>query len=253
MRVRLRCYAELNERLPPERRQREAWVALDHPATLGDLIAAQGIPRGEVELALVNGLSSGWESTLCDRDRVSLYPVFEALDVTTLLRLRDRALREVRFVADAHLGRLARYLRLLGFDTLFANDLGDDALALASAREGRVLLSRDRALLQRRIVTHGLWVPSTRPREQLVFVVERLDLYRLFRPFSRCTMCNGNLMRVSKGSLEAELPPRVRVLFDVFWRCSGCGRLYWRGSHYQRLQATVEQIVRRRPDPVTDP
>ena len=244
MRVRVRCYAELNDRLPKERRQREMDITLDRSATLGDLVAAQGISPGEVELALINGVSRGLERTLRDGDRVSLYPVFESMDVTPLLRLRPDPLREVRFVADAHLGRLARHLRLLGFDTFFENDPGDEILARISARERRILLTRDRALLSRRAVTHGLWVPSTRPREQLVYLVERLDLCRLFRPFTRCTVCNSTLTQVPKEGLEPDLPPRVLAAFDVFWRCGGCGRLYWRGSHYDRLRTMVEELSR---------
>jgi uncharacterized protein with PIN domain len=244
MRVRLRCYAELNEHLAPERRQREAEVTLTGPASLGDLVARVGIPAAEIELALVDGRSRRLDAALHEGELVSLYPVFEALDVTPVLRLRTRPLREVRFVADAHLGRLARYLRLLGFDTLFENDPGDAALAGISAEQGRILLTRDRALLERRQVTHGLWIPPTRAREQLAYLVERLDLVRLFRPFSRCTMCNGSLRAAGKAELVGQVPPRVLAVFDRFWRCRGCGRTYWEGSHYARLDALVGQVQR---------
>jgi hypothetical protein len=176
--------------------------------------------------------------------------MFEAMDVTVLERPRSRPLRRVRFVADAHLGGLARYLRLLGFDTRFENDPGDDALAEISAREHRILLSRDRALLERRRVSHGLWVPHTRPREQLAWVVERLDLYRLLRPFTRCMPCNGLLEPVSREQVADRVPERVLAVFDRFWRCRDCGRIYWRGSHYARLRDLVDRLrIPLRPPP----
>ncbi|MEA3275233.1 MAG: Mut7-C RNAse domain-containing protein [Pseudomonadota bacterium] len=244
----LRCYAELNDFLPPLRRQQESQLVLDETKAVAELIAEVGIPAAAVELVLVNGVSRGLDCPLRDGDRVSLYPMFEAFDVTPLLRLRSHPMRQVRFVADAHLGRLARYLRLLGFDTLFENDIGDSALARISAEKRRILLTRDRALLRRRLVNHGLWVPSTRPREQLAYVVGRLDLYALFRPFTRCTMCNGMLTPVPKATLEADLPPRVRAVFEDFWRCDDCGRVYWQGSHYDRLRVFVAQITPERAE-----
>ena len=238
----VRCYAELNDYLPEGRRQRDWDVPLCGAANVGGLIAEFGIPSAAVEVVLVNGVSSGLDRDLRDGDRISLYPMFEAFDVSPLLCLRTQSLRRVRFVADAHLGRLARYLRLLGFDTLFENDFGDEELARISAREGRILLSRDRRLLERRTVNHGLWIEAVRPREQLVDVANRLDLYKLFRPFSRCTVCNGALREVDKRVSDLPLPPRVRAAFDTYWRCQGCGRVYWQGSHYDRLRAFVDQL-----------
>jgi len=240
--VALRCYAELNDYLPPHNRQRDNPVVVRRLATVADLIETQGIPRAVIELVLVNGRSCWLDAPLVDGDRVSLYPVFEAMDVSPLLRLRQHPLREVRFVADAHLGRLARYLRLLGFDTLFENDPGDAVLVQISGDQGRTLLTRDRALLHRRFVTHGLWVPQIRPQEQLAWLLERLDLYRLFRPFTRCMVCNGRLEATTRGRVRGLVPPRVLEVFDRFWRCDRCNRIYWRGSHYERLRAFIDQL-----------
>jgi uncharacterized protein with PIN domain len=239
----VRCYAELNDYLPEGCRQKALEVPFSGKLTAGRLIADLGIPASAVEILLVNGMSSRLDRDLRDGDRVSLYPMFESFDVTPLLRLHERPLRRVRFVADAHLGRLARYLRLLGFDTLFENDPGDVELARISSQEGRILLSRDRCLLERRILTHGLWVPSVRPREQLSYVIHRLDLRSLFRPFTRCTVCNGKLSEVGKDISDLPVPPRVKSLFDTFWRCDDCGRVYWQGSHYDHLRAFVDQLT----------
>ena len=245
----VRCYAELNDYLPERCRQKDFRVSISDPPNVRRLIANLGIPLAEVELALVNGISGGLDCDLRAGDRVSLYPMFESFDVAPLLQLRSQPLRGVRFVADAHLGRLARYLRLLGFDTLFENDPGDAELARISAEEGRILLSRDRRLLERRILTHALRIPAVSPREQLLFVVERLNLRSLFRPFTRCTVCNGRLSEVSKNAADLPLAPRTRAAFETFWRCGNCGRVYWQGSHYERLLALVEQVTEARDEP----
>jgi uncharacterized protein with PIN domain len=242
----VRCYAELNDYLPGGRRQKEFLVPLSEAASVGGLIDGMGIRMAAVEVVLVNGVSCGLDRTLRDGDRVSLYPMFESFDVAPLLHLREEPLRRLRFVADAHLGRLARYLRLLGFDTLFENDPGDAELARISAQEGRILLSRDRRLLMRRILTHGLLIPVTRPREQLVYLVDRLDLCGLFKPFTRCTVCNGKLASVDRETSRLQVPERVKSAFDAFWHCDGCGRFYWQGSHYERLRTLVEQLSQSR-------
>ena len=239
----VRCYAELNDYLSKGHRQRDFNVPLSDTASVGRLIAELEIPAIAVEVVLVNGESCGLDRNLRDGDRISLYPMFESLGITPLLRLRTRPLRRVRFLADAHLGRLARYLRLLGFDTLYANDPGDDELVRISVREARILLSRDRRLLERRSLTHGLWIPDTRPRQQLEYVVARLDLFSLFLPFSLCTICNGKLSPVEKDTPGLPLAPRVKAVFSSFWRCADCGRVYWQGSHYANLQTFVQRIA----------
>ena len=238
----LRFYAELNDYLSPKLRKQDIGTHLAEPCPVRHLIETHGVPHTEVEVILINGISVDLEAPAHDGDLVSVYPMFEALDVSPLLRLRERPLRRVRLVVDAHLGRLARYLRLLGFDTLFQNDLGDAELARLAAQEGRILLTRDKALLMRREVTHGCYVRDTSPRQQLVGVVRRLDLYRQIRPFTRCMDCNGRLRPVTKQRVEAQLPARTRRLFDEFWQCLGCGRVYWRGSHFERMQALVRWV-----------
>lgn len=240
--AKFRCYAELNDFLPSSQRQRDIPVEFEPPAPVRHLMETLGVPHTEVELVLVNGESVDLERRIEEGDRVSLYPMFEALDVTPALRLRPEPLREPRFVVDAHLGKLARYLRLLGFDTLFENDCGDAALVRAVEAEHRILLTRDRALLMRRGVTHGCYIRAVRPLEQLGYLIRRLDLYRCFRPFTRCMLCNGPLVGVAKQEVEEAIPPRVRAVQEKFWRCEGCGQVYWRGSHYERLHRLVREL-----------
>lgn len=140
------------------------------------MIESLGIPHTEVDLILVNDESVDFSHAVQDGDRVSVYPVFEAFDISPIVRVRPQPLRESRFVLDVHLGRLASYLRILGFDTLYRNDYDDEELAGFSRNDGRILLTRDRGILKRSEVTHGYWVRENRPREQVVGVVRRFDL-----------------------------------------------------------------------------
>ena len=239
--VSLRFYQELNDFLPSERRKREFDHPLQQTQSVKHLIETLGVPHTEVEIILVNGHSVAFDYQPSDGDRISVYPMFERLDVTPLLRLRPQPLREPCFIADAHLGKLARHLRLLGFDTLFFNDAGDDRLVELSVSQRRTLLTRDRALLMRRQLTHGCFIHAVEPEQQLAEVLGRLDLFRCTAPFSRCMECNGRLLVVEPYLVVPLVPKRVAELYTEFWRCGDCARIYWKGSHYRELSAFIER------------
>ena len=242
-RVWFRFYAELGDFLPPGKRQ----VAFAHTfkgrVSIKHLIEALGVPHPEVDLVLVNGHSVDFGYLVQDSDRVSVYPIFESIDITPLVRVRPRPLRESRFVLDTHLGRLAAYLRLLGFDTAYANDCADEELARIACDEGRILLTRDRGLLKRGAVTHGYCVRETAPRRRLAEVLRRFDLSHAVRPFTRCIRCNGALRRVDKASISHRLPPKTRQYYDEFRMCEVCEQIYWKGSHYKRMQGLIESVL----------
>ncbi|MDX1572326.1 MAG: Mut7-C RNAse domain-containing protein [Xanthomonadales bacterium] len=240
-----RFYEELNDFLPPERRRVAFRHEFHHRGSIKDMIESLGIPHTEVELILVNGRSVAWDHIVRDGDRVAVYPVFEALDVSPLIRLRREPLRKTRFVLDGHLGTLARYLRLCGFDTAYRNHDDDETLARISCEDHRILLTRDRDLLKRRIVTHGYWVRSDLPGEQLFEVLRRFDLRRQVRPFSRCARCNGTVRVVSKAEIEDQLEPLTREHYEEFRRCERCGQIYWRGSHYDKIRTLIDEAVSR--------
>ena len=242
-----RFYEELNDFLPPHRRK----VSFPHTFAgrnaIKDMIEALGVPHTEVDLILVNGQSVDFSYIVQDNDRISVYPVFESFDITPLLRLRPKPLRVSQFILDVHLGRLARYLRLLGFDALYRNDFDDTELARLAGEEQRILLTRDRGLLKRNSITHGYYVRETDPRRQLQEVLARFDLYRSVRSFQRCTCCNGLLATVAKERIWDRLEPDTRHYFDQFWMCGGCQRIYWKGSHYVRMQRLIEDVLRTAP------
>jgi uncharacterized protein with PIN domain/sulfur carrier protein ThiS len=238
-----RFYAELNDLLATERRAVTFAYPCNGQSTVKDTIESIGVPHTEVDLILVNGEPVDFSYRVQDGDRVSVYPVFESIDIASVARLRPEPLRETRFVLDTHLGTLARYLHMLGFDTLYHRDAADEELARISRDENRILLTRDRGLLKRSAVTHGHLMRETVPRRQLTEVVEHFDLYRSAALFRRCLRCNTVLCLVDKTTVAARLPERTRQLHSEFRTCESCGRVYWSGSHYARMRRMVDEIL----------
>jgi uncharacterized protein with PIN domain len=248
MRAQFRFYAELNDFLPRYRRQRLFTHEFEGNPSIKDMVEAIGVPHPEVDLILVNGESVDFNYHLRNRDRVSVYPVFESIDISPLLRLRPEPLGEVRFVLDTHLGRLAGYLRMFGFDTLYRNDFGDETLAQIASEQKRILLTKDRGLLKRNSITHGYFVRSTNPRDKLVEVMRRFDLLRSVAPFRRCIRCNELLALVEKEAILDELLPQVREHYSEFRRCTGCDQIYWKGTHFERMERFLDWTLQRSRD-----
>lgn len=238
-----RFYEELNDFLPPARRGVAFAVPCAERATVKHMIEALGVPHTEVELILVDGQTVGFDHLLADGERVAVYPVFEAMDVQPLLRVRAEPLRVTRFIADAHLGGLARLLRMAGFDTVFRNDYADAEVVDIALREQRIILSRDRELLKRREVTHGCFVHAQAPPEQWLEVVRRLDLARRVQPFSRCLVCNAPLHEIDRAAVLERLPPCVRARDDRLMACEPCDRIYWPGSHWVRMRRQLDGLL----------
>ena len=238
-----RFYEELNDFLAPDRRKQEFTVLCARAATTKHMIEALGVPHTEVDLILVNGESADFKQILQDGDRVAVYPKFEAMDVTPLLRVRDYPLRETRFIADSHLGGLAHMLRMMGFDTLYDNQFHDDAIVAIAEQDGRIVLTRDRELLKRRSITHGCYLHALKTEEQLREVVERLDLARSARPFTLCLHCNAPLHPIGKAVVFDRLPPRVQENYERFSTCDVCGRVFWEGSHWRNMRRVLDDLL----------
>jgi uncharacterized protein with PIN domain len=194
-------------------------------------------------LIAINGESVDFTHGVRDGDRVAVYPVFEAVDITGALRVRPHPLRDPKFVLDVHLGRLAAFLRMLGFDASYANSTSDPELVRISVEEHRILLTRDRGLLMHSAVTHGYWLRNTDSRRQTAEIVHRFDLTGCLRPFTRCMACNTPLAAVERGEVIHQLPPRVAEQYEAFQRCPGCGRVYWKGTHYQRMSGWIAELA----------
>jgi uncharacterized protein with PIN domain len=244
-RATFRFYEELNDFLPAVRRKTAFEYEFDGTPSVKDAIEALGVPHTEVDLILVNGQSVDFRHLLRGGERVAVYPAFERLDIAGLTRLRPAPLRDPRFVLDVHLGRLARYLRLAGFDASYANDYDDAAVVRIALAERRIILTRDVGILKQRAVTHGYWVRNTAPRAQLHEVVSALDLGGRIHPFTRCMQCNGVLRDASRDEIVDRVPAGVAREHDRFRVCGNCDRVYWRGSHYDRLVRLLEETFER--------
>jgi len=235
-----RFYAELNDFLPAPGRGKRVKRHFDVVGPVKDLIESFGVPHTEIGLILINGESVAFSHAVRDGDCVSVYPTFESLDVSSVSRVAV-AVRGPRFVADVHLGRLAAYLRMAGFDTLYTNTASDSELVEAVVREGRVLLTRDRYLLMRADVEEGYWIRSADPKQQFLEVVKRFHLAASMQPFTRCMKCNNMLAPVGRDSIWDRLPPRVREKTE-FRLCSGCGAVYWEGTHHERMSKILDWV-----------
>lgn len=240
----LRFYEELNDFLLPGQRKKRFCYTIDRKAAVKDVIEALGVPHTEVELILVNGQSVDFSYAVKDNDQISVYPIFESIDISPLLKVREKPLRQCCFVSDSHLGRLARYLRLLGFDCLYRNDFDDAEIADIASRQHRIVLTRDRMLLRRKIIDHGYFVRSDQPRQQVKEVLRRFDMYRLIAPYTRCTRCNGLLSVVAKEDVADRLEPLTRKHFDDFKICRNCGQIYWHGSHRNNTDRLLAEFKR---------
>ena len=238
----LRFYEELNDFLPAGKRKVDIPVEVDRARSVKDAIEAEGVPHTEVDLVVVDGRSVDFSHLLRGGERVAVYPMFEALDISPLVRLRPRALRDPRFVADGHLGKLARHLRMAGFDTQWSNDWDDDEIVRRSLADRRTILTRDKGMLRRREVERGYFVRNVESEAQLAEVVHGLQLEGLIAPFTRCRECNMILEDVQKEAVVSRLPEKVRAFYDRFRRCPGCDRIYWEGTHFARMQGVLSRI-----------
>ncbi len=238
-----RFYASLNDFLPPERKQVEFLHDFELDSSLKDMIEALGVPHTEIDLVLVNGISSSFKHLLRGGERVSAFPWFHSLLPDSTERLRPPPLLEPRFACDVHLGRLSAYLRMLGFDTFYRNDCPDDQLATIAVQERRILLTRDRGLLKRTMVVHGCFVRASDARIQIQEVIGHYNLSNRISLFTRCMNCNAALQPVRKEEVLDRLPPRTSQCYDDFRLCPGCGKIYWKGSHYRRMRQLIATLI----------
>lgn len=238
-----RFYEELNDFLPSYRKKVSFAYTFKGTPSVKDAIESLGVPHSEVDLIIVNSSPVDFSYKLEKGDIISVYPVFESIDISSTGRLRPKPLRNTRFIIDVHLGKLTKYLRLLGFDCSFDEHMGDNEIIAVSLQEKRIILTRDRNLLKHRQVTHGYWVRSQKPKKQLEEVISRFDLKNSSKPFTRCMECNNKLAWVDKNDVLLNLQSKTREYYNNFWKCPGCGRVYWEGSHFESMKKLVDSIL----------
>jgi len=213
---------------------------LKEAASVKDVIEACGVPHPEVDLILVNGEPVDFSYRLKEDAVVEVYGVESGFPCFQENRLQIPNIQ--RFIADGHLGKLVRDLRLLGADVVYDPAAEDRQLVDLARIDDRALLTRDRRLLMHASVRHGYYLRSQRPFEQTVEVLRRFNLFRTIAPFTRCLQCNALLEHVEKKEIIEQLEPLTKIYYDRFRRCIGCGRIYWPGSHFDKLVARVEAI-----------
>jgi len=228
-----RFHAELNRLFPERRREQDFPYTFERDLTIKHGAESLGVPHTEIGVVLVNGSPAGLSDLLQDGDRVDVYPHEPSAG----------GLDAARFVVDVNLGKLATYLRMLGFDVAYLLDADDDTLARIAQQEDRILLTRDRGLLKRKMVEKGYCVVIDRPAAQVRDVLDHFHLAGQARPFQRCLSCNGLLEPVSRDEVVDRLPTDTRRYFNEFWLCHSCGKIYWKGSHYERMRRFVRRVL----------
>jgi len=239
----IRFYEELNDFLAPEQVKKDLPYHFYNSPSVKDLIESFGVPHTEVDLILINGQPAGFAKRIEDQDRISVFPRFESLDISSVSVLQGRPLRDIRFILDVHLGKLARYLRLCGFDTLYDNSYEDHVIVSVSASENRIILTRDIGILKYSSVQHGYWLRSDQPGQQFREVIRRFDLKEQIDLFTRCMACNGIIQPVEKRQVADELPEGTRRYYHEFYQCRQCGKIYWKGSHYYDMIKRIERLL----------
>ncbi|MEQ9618156.1 MAG: Mut7-C RNAse domain-containing protein [Deltaproteobacteria bacterium] len=235
-----KLHDELQDFLPASVKGATVHYEFDGRPSIKDSIEAIGVPHTEVDLVTVNGKSVGFGYHLKDGDEVFVYPVSSHVKISPRVKLRDKPAPV--FIADVNLGKLARLLRMAGFDTVFRNDYDDHEVARLGCGENRIVLTRDRRLLRHRIIAHGYWVRSPDPGKQLIEVLGRFDLWSDVAPFNRCLDCNGVIEPVPKQDILERLEPGTILYYDEFFRCSDCRKIYWKGSHYDHMNSVLENL-----------
>jgi uncharacterized protein len=237
--ARFKFHATLNDFL--ELHRRDTWIDysfVESPA-VKDAIEAMGVPHPEVNAIVVNSSAVDFTYKLQSGDEVEVYPNgFPA----TINLIPDYSL-PYKFVLDVHLGKLARLLRLLGFDTVFDADLSEKELVTIAVNENRILLSRGVNILKHKTIVFGYWLRSQQPEVQLQEVIRNYSLAGEFHVFTRCMVCNGAIVQVSKEQVQEQLPPKTKQYFHEFYQCQHCQRVYWKGSHYERMQQFIRNLT----------
>lgn len=240
--IKLHFYQSLNDFIAPKFRNAIIIHNIDRKASVKDIIESFNVPHTEVELILVNAIPVNFNYIVHADYYIQIYPTTESRTIASSVPLRPEQLCPPIFVVDANLGKLARYLRLLGLNCLYRNDYKDSEIAKVASDQQRTVLTRDRALLQRRIITYGYFVRSCMPKIQTEEVLRRFNLYSLVKPLTRCTHCNGELIKADKKKIANRLEPLTRQHYDKFLICSECSHIYWQGSHSMHVTDLISEF-----------
>ena len=238
-----RFYEELNDFLPENRRKTDFEAPLKGKRSIKDMIESLGIPHTEVDLILVNNRSVDFRYILQDNDRVSVYPVFELLNITGITRLRKIPLRRNKFIADINIGNIVKYMRVMGLDVYHDSQLSNGEIIEISNTKNRIILTQDKKLLKFKYVSHGMFIRPGSTIEQIRRIIEYLDIENDIKPFSRCLRCNTPLSTVQKNKILDRIPPKTKEWCHEYGQCPSCDKIYWKGTHFMKMEKVVRQML----------
>lgn len=224
-------HPELDFFLPRSSRGTPLALSFDDHQSIKHLIESLGVPHIEVGRMEINNCDVDFSYKPKNGDRIAVFPSSYG------------NLIEPKFAADGHLGRLAAYLRMLGFDTFYETQIEDSHLMTVAVSESRILLSRDRRLLMHKSLKVGYCPRSLNSQDQLREILVKFNLWGKIDPFKRCIQCNGILQSVEKQEVLDNLLPLTKRYFDEFSMCLECGQVYWKGSHFERMYKLIDQIL----------
>ncbi len=235
-------HKELNDFLSKYQKDKTIFYKFNGKPSVKDSIEAIGIPHTEVEHIIVNGISVEFSCHIKNRDEINVYPLCSDIKCTNLIKLREE-IGDAGFILDVNLGKLARLLRMCGFDALYNNSYDDHQIAQLAADSGRIVLTRDRRLLKFKDITYGYWLRSDDPHRQIKEVLKRYGLYGSINEFKRCIRCNGFIQRVDKNAIIDILEPLTEKYYNEFYRCDTCEQIYWKGSHYYKMKDYLDALL----------
>ncbi len=242
--IKCRFYGDLGRFLPQERRHRAFFHTVKGVPSVKDTLEALGVPHTEIDCIVIDRESVPFSHQIRGGENIKVYPDADGAGVEKVIRLKARPPAVPRFVLDAHLGKLTRHLRLLGFDALYRQDISDEQIVRLTRRTGRVVLTRDIGLLKNRVIRYGYFVRSVDPKKQIKEVVRRFCLSAKARPLRLCLECNGRIARVARSKVWERLPPLTKKYYQKFYVCRRCDRIYWQGAHYKQLLKIIEIVKR---------
>ena len=241
--IHLRCYEELNEFLPSEKRKVQFIHTIPVQTSVKDLIESFNIPHTQVQMILVNGEQEDFSYIVQENDRIGVYPFFHTFDINSVSKISHPLPDETHFLADQHLGMLARYLRMLGINTDYNENLSGHKLVHKANQEERILLTKDHNILKRNELKYGYFVYADDLDSQLYELILQFKLKEHITLFSRCLECNSLLHPIEKAMIEHRLPQKVKEYHQNFTICTRCDKIYWKGTHYDRMKEKIEKIL----------
>lgn len=239
----LRFYNELNDLLPEHRRNIEFEAEFKDKRSIKDMIETLGVPHTEIDIIIANEDSVDFNYILQEGDRIRLYPASAEPDIKDTIHLRPSPFYNTRFIADTNLGNIARYMRVLGFDTYFDPALSTRAIIELSLRENRIIITKSRKLLKFKNVTYGLLLRPGTSEEQIRNILFHLGIKNSVKPFSRCLLCNGILISVPKNRIEDRIPPKTRSFCNEYSHCESCDKIYWQGTHVFEMKKVINRLL----------